>query len=77
MFIVDLSWNFFWDFKPPEKHNEPMLSAVKHSCKVKIHKLFFITLTSVEVDVVFQPWELIEQQNTMDVGERQSLELSK
>ena len=42
MFIVDLSWNFFWDFKPPEKHNEPMLSAVKHSCKVKIHKLFFI-----------------------------------
>ena len=27
---------------------------------------------SVEVDVVFQPWHLIEQQNTMDVGETQS-----
>ena len=27
---------------------------------------------SVEVDVVFQPWWLIEQQNITDVGEMQS-----
>ena len=30
------------------------------------------TLTSVEVDVVFQPWWLIKQQNMMDVGEMES-----
>ena len=29
-------------------------------------------LASVEVDVVFQLWPLIERQNTMDVGETQS-----
>ena len=27
---------------------------------------------SVEVDLVFQPWRLIERQNTIDVGEAQS-----
>ena len=40
--IAELSYNSFWDSKLSKKHNELMLNAVKHSCKVKIHKLFFI-----------------------------------
>ena len=30
-------------------------------------------LMSVEVDLVFQSWHLIERQKTMDVGETESL----
>ena len=44
---------------------------VVHQLKEIFFKIIFCSgmLASVEVDVVFQLWRLIERQNTIDVGE--------
>ena len=41
------------------------------SLKKSFSKPFFrsCTLTSVEVDLVFQPWQLVERQDMMDICE--------
>ena len=74
------------DFTRNEWNNEWINTEEQISLKLKktYHRLicssqiFFkivfpsCSLTVVEVDVVFQPWWLIERWNTMDVGQKQS-----
>ena len=56
------------------RKNELTKDRVVYQLEEIFFKIIFCscTLASVEVDVVFQPWRLIEQQNVMDVGETQS-----
>ena len=47
---------------------------VVHQFKEIFFKIIFCSgrLTSVEVDVAYQPWQSIERQNTMDLSETRS-----
>ena len=48
--------------------------SIVHQLKEIFFKIIFCTytLTSVEVGVVYEPWQLIDRSNKMDVGETQS-----
>ena len=62
------------DHKRTNKQKRLTKDSVAHQLKEIFFEIIFRScpLTSVEVDVVFQPWRLIELQNTMDIGETQS-----